>query len=135
MEKLKKPFNDVMNVNRNLLKISGLLICSLCTGYAGETLKWEQIPKAVQDTVLANGGTKGQDVDKEGAADSVGGKTTYEAPVKKNGKSVDLVITDDGKLVEIKGDNAADASTDKSEIAKKILDGVKFTHPRNINNP
>jgi hypothetical protein len=129
-----------MNVNRCFIRISGsliatLLICVAPKIHAGETLKWEQIPKAVQDTVLANGGTAGQSVDKEGAADSVGGKTTYDAPVKKNGKSVDLVITEDGKLVETKGDDSADASTEKSEVAKKLLEGIKFSHPRDINNP
>jgi len=112
-----------------------LIYVAPTTSRAGETLKWDQVPKSVQDTVLANGGKPGQSVDKESAADSVGGKTTYEAPVDKNGKSVDLVITEDGKLVEIKGDDTTTASADKADIAKKLLDGVKFSHPREINNP
>src|SRR2546421_13008851 len=94
---------------------------------AGETLKWDQVPKAVQDAVLAHGGEAGQSVDKEGPADSVGGKTVYEAPVKgKNGKSVDLVITEDGKLVEIKGDDSADADAEKGGRAKSLLEGGKL---------
>jgi hypothetical protein len=75
-------------------------------------------------------------VDKESPADSVGGKTTYEAPVKgKSGKSVDLVITEDGKLVEIKGDDSADTDTERDARAKSLLTGVKFSHPRDITNP
>jgi hypothetical protein len=103
---------------------------------AGDTLKWDQVPKAVQATVLAHGGVAGQSVDKEGQTDNVGGKTVYEAPVKgKNGKTVDLVITEDGKLVEIKGDDSADASAEQADRAKSILAGVKFSHPRDVNNP
>ncbi len=131
----------MINRNQWLRITTGLAIFAIsCAAasraWAGDTLKWEQVPKAVQATVLANGGVAGQSVDKEGAADSVGGKTVYEAPVKgKSGKSVDLVITEDGKLVEIKGDDAADASAEKAAQAKLILEGVKFSHPREINHP
>ena len=103
---------------------------------AGDTLRWDQVPKAVRDTVLAHGGVAGQSVDKEGAAHRVGGKTVYEAPVKdKDGKAVDLVITEDGKLVEIKADDPAEAPAADANRAKSILDGVKFSHPRDITNP
>lgn len=132
-----------MKIGNSLVRTPGWIAVLLfsCAApmsiHAGETLKWNQIPKAVQDTVLANGGTAGQDVDKEGAADAVNGKTTYEAPVKnKSGKSVDLVITEDGKLIETKGDDAADySSSGKAERAQSLLAGVKFSHPRDINNP
>ena len=51
--------------------------------FAGKTLKWEEIPKPVQEAVLANGGSAGP-VDKEPGV--VNGKAVYEASVKdKNG--------------------------------------------------
>ncbi|MEI6234877.1 MAG: hypothetical protein WCT04_17620 [Planctomycetota bacterium] len=101
---------------------------------ASETLKWDQVPKAVQDTVLANGGAVGQSVDKEN--EKIDGKVVYEAPVKgKDGKVVDLVITEDGKLRESKSDDAADADAEKADRAKRVLAGVKFSHPRDITNP
>ncbi len=113
-----------------------LFAATLCfNSHAGETVKWDQIPKAVQDTILANGGKIDQSVDKESGADTVGNQATFEAPVQKNGKSVDLVITGDGKLVQIKGDDSTDASAEKVDIAKKLLADVKFSHPRDITNP
>lgn len=78
------------------------------TGFAGKPQKWEELPKAVQDTVLANGGTSGMSVDLE--PKKIDGKAVYEAGIKgKDGNIRDLVITEDGKLVETKTDDAADA--------------------------
>ena len=47
----------------------------------------------------------------------------------------DLVITADGKLIETKTDDAADAAAERADRAKKVLAGVKFTHPTQITNP
>jgi hypothetical protein len=78
----------------------------------------------------------GQSVDKEPKSANVNGKTLYEAPVKdKDGKVVDLQITEDGKFIEAKTDDAADAAAEKADRAKAILAGVKFSHPREINHP
>lgn len=100
---------------------------------AGQPLKWDEIPEAVRKTVLANGGSAGP-VDKESG--SKDGKAIYEAQVKgRNGSVKDLVIIEDGKLLETKTDDAADRLQEQTECAEKILAGVKFSHPREITNP
>jgi hypothetical protein len=110
----------------------GLALAANC--HAGQATKWADLPDAVRATVLANGGKEGQSVDNEG--EKTGGQDTYEASVKdKDGNTADLVITADGKLVETKHDDAADAAGERASRAKKVLAGVKFSHPRDITNP
>jgi len=104
------------------------------TGFAGTPQKWTDLPKAVQDTILANGGTKETPVDKEGQ--EVDGKALYEAQVKdKDGGVLDLQITADGKLIDVKTDDSTDAVKERVERGKKLLAGVKFSRPREITNP
>jgi hypothetical protein len=72
----------------------------------------------------------------ENAKSSIDGKAVYEAPVKaKDGTTHDLVITEDGKLVQTKADDAADAALERADRGKKLLAGVKFSHPRRITHP
>ncbi len=113
----------------------GLLNGALLTNsWAGTEMKWADVPEAVCAAVLANGGTTGQSVDDEGK--KINGKAIYEASVKdKDGNVADLVINEDGKLVETKHDDADDAAAERAERAKKLLAGVKFSHPRDITNP
>ena len=104
-----------------------------CVCVAGQPMKWEEIPEAVRKAVLANGGTAGT-VDKENGTKD--GKAIYESQVKdKDGKVKDLVILEDGKLVEIKTDDDTDRAQEQIDRAKIVLSGVKFSHPRDINNP
>jgi hypothetical protein len=111
-------------------------LAALAIARAGTELKWIDVPEAVRVTVLANGGTAGQSVDQETKGHDVNGQAVYEASIKdKDGSAADLVITADGKLVKTKHDDAADAAQEKADRAKKILDGVKFSHPREITNP
>lgn len=118
--------------------VTGLALgCVLApNGFAGQPKKWEQVPEAVRTTILANGGKPGP-VDLE--SHKLGGRAVYEAVGKdKNGQEVDLVVTEDGKLVEMKYDGAADkAQEDAAKVkkAEKAFLAVKFTHPRNIINP
>ncbi len=101
--------------------------------FAGKAQKWEDLPKPVRDTVLANGGKEGP-VDKESEVRD--GKAVYEAQVKdKDGNIKDLVITEDGKLVETKTDDAADLAAERVIRGQKLLAGVKFTRPTQITNP
>jgi hypothetical protein len=93
-------------------------------------MKWNEVPKAVQQTILANGGKEGNPVDKE--SEVIDGKVVYEAPVKGKG---DLVITEDGKLVEVKTGGEADSAAERAARAKKIIAAAKFSHPRDITNP
>lgn len=110
-----------------------VLGCVACDCVAGQPMKWEEIPEAVRKAVLANGGTAGT-VDKENGMKD--GKAIYEAQVKdKAGNVKDLVILEDGKLVEVKTDDAADRAQEQTDRAQKVLAGVKFSHPRNIDNP
>lgn len=124
------------NSNHRITKILAVLalggtLMNAC--FAGKTLKWEAVPEAVQKTILANSG-KLKKVDREKG--KIGGLTVYEAEVKnKKGKIEDLVITEDGKLVEVKHDGEADLIQEQAARAKKLLEGVKFSHPRNITNP
>jgi hypothetical protein len=107
-------------------------VVSAVSSFAGQPMKWEQIPEAVRKTVLANGGTAGS-VDKENGKKD--GKDIYEAQVKdKSGAVKDLVILEDGQLVETKTDDAGDRVQEQTDRAKKILAGVKFSHPRDITN-
>jgi hypothetical protein len=111
--------------------------CTLAqTGVAGQTQKWEDVPEAVRAAVLANGGKVGS-VDLEG--EKINGKAVYEAVGKdKDGKEVDLVVTEDGKLANMKYDGAADkAQEDAAQVkkAEKAFASVKFSHPREIANP
>ena len=105
-------------------------------GVAGQPKKWEEVPEAVRATVLANGGKAGS-VDLEG--EKIGGKAVYEAVGKdKDGKEVDLVVTEDGKLTNMKYDGAGDKAQEDTAQAKKAARAfakVKFSHPREITNP
>jgi len=84
---------------------------------AGQARKWEEVPEAVRATILAHGGKVGS-VDKE--SEKIDGKVVYEAVGKdKNGKTVDLVVTEDGKLVTTKNDDAADKAQEQASRAKK----------------
>jgi hypothetical protein len=129
-----------MNRMKNKLTLFTSVLALGCTlalsSFAGEPMKWEQVPEPVRATVLANGGKAGS-VDLEG--ERISGKAVYEAVGKdKKGKQVDLVITEDGKLVEMKHDGAADqAKEDAIAIrkAQKAFEAVKFSHPRDITNP
>lgn len=114
--------------------MAGVLTCaSALPGIAGTPKKWEQVPKAVRDTVLANGGKVGP-VDLEGETND--GKAIYEAEVMdKDGKQKDLVITEDGKLVETKTDGAADDAAERKARGEKIIAAAKFSHPTAITNP
>ena len=106
-------------------------ILAICQ--AGEAQKWKDIPSAVRKTILANGGTEGP-VDKENEKSE--GQPIYEASVKgKSGEIADLVVREDGKLITTKHDDAADAAEERAARAKKLLAGVKFSHPRDITHP
>ena len=106
------------------------------TSFAGKALKWADVPEAVRKTILANGGAVGQSVDRENG--KIDGKAVYEAGVKdKDGSLADLVITEDGKLVNTKHDDAADLAQEKAKTpnGKKVSAAMKFSHPRDITNP
>ena len=99
----------------------------------GEAQKWEDVPAAVRATVLAHGGKSGP-VDLENGKKD--GKSIYEAQVlDKNGNASDPVITEDGKLVETKTDDAADRAAEQAARAKKPSAAPRFSHPRDITNP
>jgi hypothetical protein len=56
----------------------------------------------------------------------------------KRGKEVDLVITEDGKLADMKYDGVADKAQEdaiQAKEAEKAFASVKFSHPRDITNP
>ncbi len=115
------------------LPVSALLFTLVSNCFAGEAKKWEDIPEAVRKTILANGGKPGP-VDKE--SQKIKGKAVYEASVKdKDGNVRDLIVTEDGKLVEVKTDDAADKADEQAARAKKALTSLKFTHPLDITNP
>src|SRR5438552_366081 len=130
---------------RNIIPIAGfvmLIVMGTVTEslYGGETKKWDDIPEAVRKAVLANGGKAGQTVDKENQ--KINGKEVYEASVKdKDGTIADLVITEDGKLVTTKHDDASDRAKEIAAAAKKAPKAKTdsayptFTHPRDITNP
>jgi len=101
------------------------------TCFAGEGQKWEEVPEAVRATILANGGVAGQSVDLEKGKKN--GKAVYEAAVKdKDGNVSDLVVTEDGRLINTKHDDAMDTAQELADRAKKTM---KFSHPRDITNP
>jgi hypothetical protein len=111
-----------------------LAIVLASTSLAGHEMKWEEVPEAVRATVLANGGKAGQPVDRENGKKD--GKAVYEAGVKdKDGNTADLLVTEDGKLMEKKTDDAADAAAEKAAHQEKVSTGIKFSHPRDITNP
>ena len=123
-------------MNYKLLKAAMLGVAMTSKCFAGHELKWEEVPEAVRASVLANGGTAGQTVDRENGKKN--GQTVYEAGVKdKDGSVADLVITGDGKLVETKHDDAADRAAEQAHAAKgkKVSARMKFSHPRDITNP
>src|SRR5215472_3730251 len=128
-----------MNVNRNSNSHFTALVVGLVLGtsasacFAGQPKKWEEVPEAVRTTILANGGKVGT-VDKEGF--KVKGLVVYEAEGKdKKGKVVDLEITEDGKLVQMKDDAEGDKAKENAAETKKMLANLKFSHPRDITNP
>ena len=133
-----RPFE--MRTMKNSIRSMKKLLTSLALGsamtivcFAGKAMKWEDVPEAVRQTILANGGKAGS-VDREG--ERINGKAVYEAAVKnKKGEASDLVITEDGTLVTTKHDDAADQVQEQIAHAKKMLAGVKFSHPRDITNP
>lgn len=130
-----------MKIQFNNLTRCGALLALLVApvSFAGHAMKWDELPEAVRATILANGGSAGQAVDRENG--KIDGKKVFEAPVKdKDGKVADLVITEDGKLVETKHDDEADAAAEKAASAKtaggkSVSSKMKFSHPRDITNP
>src|SRR5437899_1250719 len=103
--KTKMEYNRSMNFTAVVAGLAlGALAASSCL--AGQAKKWEEVPEAVRATILANGGAVGS-VDKEGF--KIEGLVVYESEGKdKAGKTVDLEITEDGKLVQVKDDAAVD---------------------------
>src|SRR2546430_14352068 len=132
-----------MKLNKNIrsqLKLvtlcgfAGLIAITTPNAFAGKAQKWKDLPEAVRSTILANGGKADGRVDKE--SEKIEGKVIYEAVGKdKAGKEVDLVVNEDGKLVMTKDDDAADRAQEQAAKGVKALKGVKFSHPRDINNP
>ncbi len=111
------------------LLILGSAAVSVCR--AGHAMKWEELPEPVRATILANGGTAGQPVDRENGKKE--GKLIFEAGVKdKDGKIADLVVLEDGKLFETKHDDESNFTDELAYDAKKVM---KFSHPRRIDNP
>src|SRR3954454_23785827 len=104
-----------------LLFVTCLVLCTAVPqSFAGKPQKWDDVPRPVQETILKNGGQAGSSVDKE--SERKDGLAIYEAGVKdKDGNVRDLVITADGKLVEIKTDDAADLAAERAARAKKVL--------------
>jgi hypothetical protein len=101
--------------------------------FAGKGQKRQDVPEAVRATILANGGSPTGRVDLESG--KIKGKAVYEAVGKnKKGREVDLVITEDGKLQMTKDDDSAERAP-VEKTPKLDLSAVKFTHPREINNP
>ena len=121
-----------MNMNSRWMTATlGVVLTLTCQ--AGTELKWAAVPAAV----LAHGGTAGQTVDRETKGHNVDGQTVYEASVRdKHGKVSDIVVKEDGQLVEIKHDDTADTAGElRAAHARQVLKGVKFSHPRDIDNP
>jgi hypothetical protein len=114
--------------------VFGLSCFVVLTCFAGTPQKWNDLPKSVQKTILANGGSKDTSVDKEGQ--EIDGNALFEAQVKdKDGGILDLQITADGKLIDVKTDDSTDATKERVERGKKLLSGAKFSRPREITNP
>jgi hypothetical protein len=120
---------------QNLLTtaIFGAALTLTFSCWGGTEMKWAEVPAAVRAAVLANGGKEGQSVDhEETGAD---GQAIYEAAVKdKDGNSVDLEVRADGKLIEIKHGDEPSAGERRAARAEKVLAGIKFSHPREIDN-
>jgi hypothetical protein len=113
-----------------LLALGGVAVSG---AFAGQAQKWEDIPEAVRATVLAHGG-HAVPVDLENGKKD--GKAIYEAQTRdKNGNILDLVITEDGKLIETKNDDAPDAAQERASQAKKKPGSPIFSHSRDITNP
>jgi len=124
-----------LNIQPIIVVITIALACAAGpSAFAGKAQKWKEVPEAVRATILANGGKADGRVDKE--SEKIDGKVIYEAVGKdKDGNEVDLVVNEEGKLVMTKNDDAADRTQEQAAKAVKALKGVKFSHPRDINNP
>ncbi len=137
---LLKLSTAVRTTVKNKLLKTALFAVGLTLGAstcrAGPAMKWAGVPEPVRATVLAQGGTAGQTVDRE--TGKLNGLAVYEAAIKdKDGSVADLVIAADGKLVETKHDDAADLAKEQAQAAggKKVSAAMKFSHPRDITNP
>jgi hypothetical protein len=127
--------------NRNLCRqicgwVAALVLACVFTANsrAGQPKPWNEVPEAVRVTILAHGGKEGA-VDLESGKRN--GKAVYEAPGKdQSGNEVDLVVTEDGKLLDMKHDAAEDKAKEESARAKQARKAApRFSHPRNITNP
>ncbi len=108
-----------------LMIVSALVSLTTTTCFAGHAMKWSDVPQAVRTTLLANGGVSGQPVDKENQ--TIDGKAVYEAGIKgEDGKIADLVVTEDGKLVEVKHDDAEDRA---AELAAGKINASEASAP------
>ena len=118
---------------KNVLIAATLSVVGALPGSAGKAIKWDDVPKVVQEAVLANGGKAGP-VDLENEKQDE--KAIYEAQITdKDGVVKDLVINAQGKLIETKSDDATDEVADRAARTKDVLKDVKFSHPTVINNP
>jgi len=107
-------------------------------GFAREPQAWDTVPESVRTTVLAHGGKAGQQVDKE--TKKINGLAVFEAGVMSpDGTVADLVITEDGTLVQTKHDDAADRAAELAAAQARKAAGASdlpiFSHPRNITHP
>jgi len=134
-ETMKPKRNIRLNIKAFILLAALALSSALApNALAGKAQKWKDLPESVRATILANGGKADGQVDKE--SEKIDGQVVYEAVGKdKDGKEVDLVVNEAGKLVMTKDDDAADRAQEQTAKAVKAPKGAKFSHPRDINNP
>lgn len=109
------------------MMVTALLGATFATCFAAHAMKWDDLPEAVRTTILANGGVSGQPVDQEDKSSD--GKDVYEAGVKgEDGQIADLVVAEDGKLLEVKHDDTADKAAEVA-AAKKPADAASAPPP------
>ena len=100
----------------SLFVLAGLVLCigAVATKQTAEQEKAvsiENVPEAVKDTILAQGGTV-----KEIERENEDGQAVYEADVIIDGQKIEVKVADDGKLL---GKEADDEDDDKDDGVDK----------------
>lgn len=81
---------------------------------AGTKMEWNEVPEIVRQKIQQHAGSAQiEDIDR----DTEHGKTTYEAAYKKDGKHVELLLSEDGKVLNESGNlKAFSARHDRTKI-------------------
>jgi uncharacterized membrane protein YkoI len=105
----------------SVVVVAGLLGLAGAARADEEKIPLDKVPKAVLEAVktkFPNAEMKGASKEKED------GKTLYEVSIKNKGQSIDVELSEDGKILAI------EKEIDAKELPKKVTGGLEAKYPK-----